>query len=71
MSRGTVHLCVGYMRGRGVKCASNLLQNHDGDSRPAAARVPLHRSEPHREGTDPLNGAPRPDFQRCVQDVQR
>lgn len=54
-----------------IKRSVNLLQDHDGDGRPAAARLPLHRAEPHREGSDPLNGAPRPDFQRCVQDVQR
>lgn len=47
-----------------------LLQNHDGDGGAAAARLPLHRAEPHREGADPLNGAPRPDFQRCVQNLR-
>lgn len=44
----------------------SLLQDHNGDRRAAAARVPLHRAEPHREGADPLNGAPRPDLPRCV-----
>lgn len=37
-----------------------MLQDHDGDCRSAAARVPLHRSESHREGADTLNGAERP-----------
>lgn len=47
-----------------------MLQDHDGDGGAAAARLPLHRSEPHREGADPLNGAPQPEFQRGVQSVQ-
>lgn len=47
-----------------------MLQDHDGDGGAAAARLPLHRSEPHREGADPLNGAPQPEFQRRVQSVQ-
>ncbi|CAH4035527.1 unnamed protein product [Pieris brassicae] len=37
------------------------IPDHDGDSRPAPARLPLHRPESHREGSDPLNGAPRPE----------
>lgn len=46
-----------------------MFQDHDGDGRAAPAGLPLHRPEPHREGTDPLNGAPRPESRRCVQDV--
>lgn len=47
-----------------------MLQDHDGDGGAAAARLPLHRSQPHCEGADPLNGAPRPESQRCVQTLQ-
>lgn len=50
--------------------AVDVFQDHDGDGRPAAAGLPLHRPQPHREGSDPLNGAPRPEFRRCVQIVQ-
>ncbi|KPI91364.1 hypothetical protein RR46_14868 [Papilio xuthus] len=35
------------------------IPDHNGDCWSAAARVPLHRSESHCEGADPLNGAPR------------
>lgn len=37
-----------------------MLQDHDGDGGAAAAGLPLHRAQPHREGAHPLNGAPRP-----------
>lgn len=47
------------------------LQDHDGDRGAAAAGLPLHRAQPHREGTDPLNGAARPESRRRVQAVPR
>ncbi|CAF4812013.1 unnamed protein product [Pieris macdunnoughi] len=47
------------------------IPDHDGDSRPAYARLPLHRPEPHREGSDPLNGAPQPVPQRVLPPAPR
>lgn len=32
-----------------------MFQDHDGDCRAAAPRLPVHRSQPHSEGSDPLN----------------
>lgn len=37
-----------------------MFQDHDGDGRAAAAGLPLHRAQPHREGAHPLSGAARP-----------
>ncbi|CAB3237048.1 unnamed protein product [Arctia plantaginis] len=46
---------------------SSKFLDHDGDSRAPPAGLPLHRSEPHCEGADPLNGGPRPDPECCIQ----
>lgn len=51
--------------------AMYAFQDHDGDGRPPAARLPLHRSESHSESADTLNGASRSEFWYCIQRVQR